>query len=62
MARIVGTGRGKKVATSTTYCSTRGTGTAITRQIVQRARREHEGKTIDLADHYGVVADVQLKP
>jgi neutral ceramidase len=40
----------------------RGTSTTITRQIVQRARREHEGKTIDLADHYGVVADVQLKP
>jgi endonuclease/exonuclease/phosphatase family metal-dependent hydrolase len=39
----------------------RGTGTTITRQIVQRAKREHEGETIDLADHYGVVSDVELK-
>lgn len=40
----------------------RGTGTTIARQTIQRARREHEGQTIDLADHYGVVAEVQLKP
>jgi endonuclease/exonuclease/phosphatase family metal-dependent hydrolase len=39
----------------------RGTGTTITRQTVQRARRDHEGQPMDLADHYGVVADVQLK-
>jgi len=38
----------------------RGTKTAIRRQTVQRARQEHEGKTIDLADHYGVVAEVEL--
>ncbi|HOJ69991.1 MAG TPA: endonuclease/exonuclease/phosphatase family protein, partial [Candidatus Hydrogenedentes bacterium] len=37
-----------------------GTGTTITRETIQRARREHEGKTIDLADHYGVVAEVNL--
>lgn len=40
----------------------RDTATTITRQTVQRARREHEGQTMDLADHYGVVAEVQLKP
>jgi endonuclease/exonuclease/phosphatase family metal-dependent hydrolase len=39
----------------------RGTKTTVTRQTVQRARREHEGKTIDLADHYGVVAEVTLE-
>jgi endonuclease/exonuclease/phosphatase family metal-dependent hydrolase len=40
----------------------RGTGTTIVRQTVQRARREHEGETIDLADHYGVVAEVVFEP
>ncbi len=39
----------------------RGTGTTIARQTVQRARREHEGKMIDLADHYGVVAEILFK-
>jgi phospholipase C len=39
----------------------RGTSTTIARQTVQRARREHEGKTIDLADHYGVVAEILFK-
>jgi hypothetical protein len=39
----------------------RGTGTAIVRQTIQRARKEHEGKTIDLSDHYGLVADILLK-
>jgi endonuclease/exonuclease/phosphatase family metal-dependent hydrolase len=39
----------------------RGTGTAIMRQTIQRARKEHEGKTIDLSDHYGLVADILLK-
>ncbi len=39
----------------------RGTGTTILRQTIQRARRQHEGRTIDLADHYGVVAEVLLK-
>jgi endonuclease/exonuclease/phosphatase family metal-dependent hydrolase len=39
-----------------------GSGTTIKRQTVQRARREHEGKTIDLADHYGVVAEIEFKP
>jgi len=38
----------------------RGTKTKITRQTIQRARREHEGKTMDLADHYGVVAELEL--
>ncbi|HOQ89552.1 MAG TPA: endonuclease/exonuclease/phosphatase family protein [Candidatus Hydrogenedentes bacterium] len=36
------------------------TGTTITRQTVQRARRNHQGKTIDLADHYGIVAESLL--
>jgi endonuclease/exonuclease/phosphatase family metal-dependent hydrolase len=39
----------------------RGTATTIVRQRVQRAKKEHNGQTIDLADHYGVVAEVQLK-
>jgi endonuclease/exonuclease/phosphatase family metal-dependent hydrolase len=39
----------------------RGTGTTIVRQTVQRARHEHEGAIMDLADHYGVVAEVELK-
>lgn len=37
-----------------------GTQTTILRQTVQRARQEHEGKMIDLADHYGVVAEIKL--
>ncbi|MGD9724030.1 MAG: endonuclease/exonuclease/phosphatase family protein [Pirellulales bacterium] len=36
----------------------RGTGSTLLRQTVQRARREHEGKTIDYADHYGVIAEL----
>jgi endonuclease/exonuclease/phosphatase family metal-dependent hydrolase len=39
----------------------RDTGTKIVRQTVQRARKDHEGQTIDLADHYGVVAEIQLQ-
>ncbi len=38
-----------------------GTHTTIVRQSVQRARQQHEGKMIDLADHYGVVAEILLK-
>jgi len=37
-----------------------GTKTTITKQTIQRARREHEGKIVDLADHYGVVAEIML--
>jgi endonuclease/exonuclease/phosphatase family metal-dependent hydrolase len=40
----------------------RGTASRIVRQTVQRARREHEGKTVDYADHYGVIAEILLKP
>ncbi len=39
----------------------RGTGTTIVRQTIQRARREHQGRTIDYADHYGVVAELLIK-
>jgi endonuclease/exonuclease/phosphatase family metal-dependent hydrolase len=39
----------------------RGTGTTIVRQAVQRARREHEGRTIDLADHYGLIAEIAIR-
>jgi endonuclease/exonuclease/phosphatase family metal-dependent hydrolase len=39
----------------------RGTGTTIVRQTIQRARKEHEGKTIDLSDHYGLVAEILVK-
>ncbi|MDQ1256161.1 MAG: hypothetical protein QG656_757 [Candidatus Hydrogenedentes bacterium] len=44
------------------FLNPRGTGTTIVRQTIQRARKEYEGKTIDLADHYGVVAEVLLTP
>ncbi len=39
----------------------RGTETTVTRLTIQRAKREHEGKSIDLSDHYGLVAEVTLK-
>ncbi len=39
----------------------RGTHTTIVRQTIQRARREYEGETIDLSNHYGLVALVELK-
>jgi hypothetical protein len=39
----------------------RGTGTAIVRQTIQRVRKEYEGKSIDLSDHYGLVAEILLK-
>lgn len=38
-----------------------GTGTTIQRQTIQRAWKEHEGKRMDYADHYGVIAEVLLK-
>jgi arylsulfatase A-like enzyme/endonuclease/exonuclease/phosphatase family metal-dependent hydrolase len=39
----------------------RGTGTTIVRQTIQRAWKQHEGKRIDLADHYGIVAEILLR-
>lgn len=39
----------------------RGTGSRIVQQTIQRARKEHEGKTVDLADHYGVIAVIALQ-
>jgi endonuclease/exonuclease/phosphatase family metal-dependent hydrolase len=39
----------------------RGTKTTIVKQTVQRARREYEGRAIDLSDHYGVIAEVLLQ-
>lgn len=39
----------------------RGTSSTIVRQTLQRARRQHEGETIDLSNHYGVVAEVHLE-
>lgn len=39
----------------------RGTETTVTRLAIQRAKKEHEGKSIDLSDHYGLVAEVTLK-
>ncbi len=39
---------------------TGGTGSGIVKQWIQRARREHEGRVIDLADHYGVVAEAVI--
>ncbi|HOX38221.1 MAG TPA: endonuclease/exonuclease/phosphatase family protein [Candidatus Brocadiia bacterium] len=37
-----------------------GTGSTIIGQTVQRARREHEGKIMDLSDHYGLIAEIVL--
>jgi endonuclease/exonuclease/phosphatase family metal-dependent hydrolase len=54
-------GRKKQKRIDHVLLNPRGTLTTITRQTVQRARREHEGQTIDLADHYGVVAEIQLQ-
>jgi hypothetical protein len=39
----------------------RGTGTTIVRQTIQRVRKEYEGKSVDLSDHYGLVADILLE-
>ncbi len=39
----------------------RGTGTTIVHETVQRARRQHDGKTVDYADHYGVVAEISIQ-
>lgn len=38
-----------------------GTTSAITRLTIQRPTREFEGETVDLADHYGVIAHIVLK-
>jgi len=38
-----------------------GTATTITRQTINRPRRKHNGKTIDLADHYGVAARATIR-
>jgi phospholipase C len=38
----------------------RGTASTIVRQTVQRARRQHNGNTIDYADHYGVIAEILI--
>lgn len=40
----------------------RGTGTTVVRQTIQRARHEDAGETLDLSNHYGLVAIVELKP
>jgi sphingomyelin phosphodiesterase len=40
----------------------RATQTSIQEQKVLRLKQEHKGKKIDLADHYGIVAKVQLLP
>ena len=40
--------------------SPRGTKSTVVRQTVQRARREHQGRTVDLADHYGVIAEIRI--
>lgn len=37
-----------------------GTETTITVQHIQRAKRDYNGKTIDLSDHYGVIAEALL--
>jgi hypothetical protein len=38
-----------------------GTGTTIQRQTIQRAWKEHEGKRVDYADHYGVIAEILVQ-
>lgn len=37
-----------------------GTETTILKQTILRPTREHEGKQIDLSDHYGVAAEIRL--
>jgi endonuclease/exonuclease/phosphatase family metal-dependent hydrolase len=39
----------------------RGTKTTVVRQRIQRATHDHHGETIDLADHYGVIAEATLE-
>jgi len=39
----------------------RGTQSTIVRQTIQRAKHPHEGGVMDLADHYGVAAEIVLK-
>ena len=39
----------------------RGTQTTISTQHIQRATHEYRGRTIDLADHYGVIAEIDLR-
>ncbi|HNR30311.1 MAG TPA: alpha/beta fold hydrolase [Candidatus Hydrogenedentes bacterium] len=39
----------------------RGTATAFSRIAIQRPTREYEGRTIDLADHYGVIGEFVLR-
>ncbi len=54
-------GRGNKLALiDHILLDPRGTKTAIRVQHIQRATHEFNGKTIDLADHYGVSAEVML--
>jgi endonuclease/exonuclease/phosphatase family metal-dependent hydrolase len=38
-----------------------GTGTKIQRQTIQRVWKEYEGRRMDYADHYGVIAEVLLQ-
>ena len=38
-----------------------GTSSTVTSQTINRPRREFNGKTIDLADHYGVVAHATIQ-
>jgi endonuclease/exonuclease/phosphatase family metal-dependent hydrolase len=44
------------------FLQARATKTTIQEQKVLRLKEEHKGKKMDLADHYGIVAKVQLKP
>lgn len=52
---------GKRALIDHVLLDPRGTATAFLRITIQRAKREHEGKTIDLADHYGVAAEIALR-
>lgn len=44
------------------FLQARATQTSIQEQKVLRLKETHKGKQIDLADHYGIVAKVQLMP
>ena len=54
-------GRGKTAQIDHVLLNPNGTGTAVTNQVIQRAKADFGGKSLDLADHYGVAARVLIK-
>lgn len=44
------------------FLQARATETTITEQHILRLKENHKGKMIDLADHYGIIAKIELLP